>query len=92
MPQLERWDNLPEAVRQHLIERMRDRAIGVPDLNQLRLWVDTRPHVPEGDWYKNFGSFKLCGSGSPVGAGLCPVPPAAHNPAARRTARARLIS
>ena len=25
MPQLERWDNLPEGVRQHLIERMRDR-------------------------------------------------------------------
>ena len=42
MPQLERWDNLPEAVRQHLIERMRDRAISVSDLNQLRLWVETR--------------------------------------------------
>jgi len=37
MPQLERWDNLPERVRQHLIERMRDRAIGVSDLNRLRL-------------------------------------------------------
>jgi hypothetical protein len=23
MPQIERWDNLPEGVRQHLIERMR---------------------------------------------------------------------
>jgi len=38
MPQIERWDDLPEPVRQHLIERMRDRAIGVSDLNQLRLW------------------------------------------------------
>jgi hypothetical protein len=28
MPQLERWDRLPEGVRRHLIERMRDRAIG----------------------------------------------------------------
>jgi len=64
MPQLERWDNLPAAVRQHLIERMRDRAISVSDLNQLRLWVETRPQVPEGDWYKDFGSFKICGSGS----------------------------
>ncbi len=64
MPQLERWDNLPEAVRQHLIERMRERAISVSDLNQLRLWVETRPRVPEGDWYKDFGSFKICGSGS----------------------------
>jgi hypothetical protein len=64
MPQIERWDNLPQRVRQHLIERMRDRAISVSDLNQLRLWVDTRPKVPEGDWYKDFSSFKICGSGS----------------------------
>ncbi len=64
MPQLERWDNLPEGVRQHLIERMRDREISVSDLNQLRLWVETRPEVPEGGWYKDFGSFKVRGSGS----------------------------
>ena len=64
MPQIERWDNLPEGVRQHLIERMRDRAISVSDLNQLRLWIESRPQVPAGDWYKDFGSFKICGSGS----------------------------
>jgi hypothetical protein len=63
MPQLERWDKLPKGVRQHLTERMRDREISVPDLNQLRLWVEARPEVPEGDWYKDLGSFKLCGSG-----------------------------
>jgi hypothetical protein len=63
MPQLERWDNLPEAVRRHLIERMRDREISISDLNKLRLWVETRPEAPEGDWYKDFGSFKICGSG-----------------------------
>ena len=54
MPQIERWDNLPEAVRQHLTERMRDRAISVSDLNQLRLWVKTRPQVPDGDWKEGF--------------------------------------
>ena len=64
MPQLERWDNLPKRVRQHLIEQMRDRAISVSDLNQLRRWVETRPLVPDGDWYKDFGSFKICASGS----------------------------
>lgn len=64
MPQLERWDSLPEGVRQHLIERMRDRAISVSDLNQLRLWVQTHPEVPDGNWYKDFGSFKICGSGA----------------------------
>ncbi len=63
MPQIESWNNLPERVRQHLIERMRDRAISVGDLNQLRLWIEMRPPVPEGDWYKDFGSFKICGSG-----------------------------
>ena len=64
MPQLERWDSLPEGVRQHRIERMRDRAISISDLNQLRLRVETRPEVPDGDWHKDFGSFKICGSGS----------------------------
>ena len=33
-------------------------------VNQLRLWVETRLEVPEGDWYKDFGSFKICGRGS----------------------------
>ncbi|MBY0374688.1 MAG: hypothetical protein K2Q23_11880 [Bryobacteraceae bacterium] len=63
MPQIERWDKLPAPVRQHLIERMRDRAISLADLDQLRLWIETQPLVPDGDWFKDFGSFKLCGSG-----------------------------
>jgi hypothetical protein len=54
---------MPSAVRAHLIERMRDRNIGLEDLNRLRLWLETRPEVPEGPWYKDFGSFKLCGKG-----------------------------
>jgi hypothetical protein len=37
MPKTERWDNLPANVRQHLTDRMRDRAISIADLNQLRL-------------------------------------------------------
>ena len=61
MPKIERWENFPEGVRQHLIDRMRDRAISIADLNQLRLWIETQPEVPEGDWYKDFGSFKICG-------------------------------
>jgi hypothetical protein len=64
MPGIENWDSLPAAVRQHLIDRMRDRAIGIADLNLLRRWVESRPVVPEGDWYKDFGSFKICGHGS----------------------------
>ncbi|HEV1993478.1 MAG TPA: hypothetical protein VGR03_04025 [Candidatus Acidoferrum sp.] len=64
MPRIARWDNLPANVRQHLIERMRDRAISIADLNQLRLWIDSQPEVPAGDWFKDFGSFKFCGHGS----------------------------
>jgi hypothetical protein len=64
MPRIESWDKLPTNVRQHLIDRMRERAISVADLNQLRLWIATQPDVPEGDWYKDFGSFKIRGRGS----------------------------
>jgi hypothetical protein len=64
MPNIERWEDLPEGIRQHLIDRMHDRAISLADLNKLRLWIETRPEVPETDWYKDFGSFKICGRGS----------------------------
>ena len=63
MPKIKKWGKLPAAVRQHLAERMRDRAINIADLNQLRLWIESQPEVPEGDWYKDFGSFKICGRG-----------------------------
>jgi hypothetical protein len=58
------WDRLPAGVRQHLIARMQDRAMGITDLNKLRLWIESSPEVPEGDWFKDFGSFKLCGRGA----------------------------
>ena len=64
MPKIGSWDQLPERVRQYLIDRMRDRSISLVDLNQLRLWVESRPKVPEKGWYKDFGSFKICGHGS----------------------------
>jgi hypothetical protein len=64
MPQIEKWSGLPAAIRDHLVERMHEREIGLDDLNQLRLWIESRPDVPEGLWYKDFGSFKLCGQGS----------------------------
>jgi hypothetical protein len=54
---------MPSAVRYHLVERMRDRDISLTDLNALRLWIETQPEVPNGAWYKDFGSFKICGEG-----------------------------
>jgi hypothetical protein len=55
MPHLDTWQNIPPAVRQHLIS--------IADLDKLRLWVESHPLVPEGKWYKDFGSFKICGEG-----------------------------
>jgi hypothetical protein len=42
---------------------MRDRSLGIPALYQLRLRIESNPQVPEGDWYKDFGSFKIRGRG-----------------------------
>jgi len=63
MPHIENWSRLPAAVRDHLVERMHDRNVGLPDLNRLRVWMESKPNVPEGPWYKDFGSFKICGEG-----------------------------
>jgi len=63
MPQIETWSRLTAVVRDHLVERMHDRNISLEDLNQLRVWMASKPDVPAGPWYKDFGSFKLCGEG-----------------------------
>jgi len=64
MPRIARWKDLPAGVREHLTERMNERANSLADLNQLRIWIESEPEVPEGDWYKDFGSFKICGRGA----------------------------
>jgi hypothetical protein len=63
MPRIAGWREMPAGVRQHLVERMHDRQIALEDLNRLRLWIESEPLVPEGAWFKSFGSFKLCGHG-----------------------------
>ena len=63
MPQIEIWSRIPVAIRDHLVERMHDRNINLDDLNCLRIWLETKPNVSEGQWFKGFGSFKLCGEG-----------------------------
>ena len=57
------WVDLPIALREHLFERLRERRITAEDLYQLKLWRESEPDAPEGPWYKDFGSFKLCGEG-----------------------------
>ena len=62
MPKI-RWKDLPPALRDHLFERLRERKISAEDLYELKLWRESEPEAPEGAWYKDFGSFKICGEG-----------------------------
>ena len=76
MATIETWDRFPPALQRHLLERLRDRAITVSDLAQLRQWIELCPTVPAGPWYKDFGSFKLCGEGAFPKTFLLPGQPA----------------
>ncbi len=62
MPKIQ-WTVLPPALRDHLFERLRERKISADDLYQLKVWRESEPEAPDGLWYKNFGSFKICGEG-----------------------------
>ena len=61
MPKIQ-FSDLPRGVWQHLLQRVEDRRISVRDLLALQAWVRTNPEAPDGDWYKDFGSFILCGN------------------------------
>jgi hypothetical protein len=62
MPKI-RWTDLPPTPREHLFDRVADRQISAEDLYKLKLWRESEPVAPEGAWYKDFGSFKICGEG-----------------------------
>jgi hypothetical protein len=62
MPPIQ-WAGLPPALRNHLFERLRDRKITAEDLYQLKVWRESEPSAPDGPWYKDFGTFKICGEG-----------------------------
>jgi len=62
MPKI-RWTNLPPMFRQHLFDRVAERDIRAEDLYKLKLWRESEPEAPDGPWYKDFGSFKICGEG-----------------------------
>ncbi len=63
MPRI-RWTELPEALRDHLFERVRQREISAEALYELKLWRETDPEAPDGPWFKDFDSFKICGTGA----------------------------
>jgi len=57
------WTSLPPVLREHLFDRLVERRITAEDLYQLKLWRESEPDAPEGEWYEDFGSFKICGEG-----------------------------
>ena len=62
MPKIQ-FSDLPRAVWRHLLQRVDERRVSAGDLLILQALVRTGPLAPEGDWYKDFGSFILCGTG-----------------------------
>ena len=63
MPKI-RWNELPETIRRHLFDRAQERKISGVDLLALKDWRESAPDAPDGAWFKDFGSFKLCGEGA----------------------------
>jgi len=59
----EDWESLPREKRAHLRKRAVEREISEQDLLALAEWMAQDPDVPEGDWCKDFGTFKICGTG-----------------------------
>jgi hypothetical protein len=57
------WSGLPEALRKHLLLRLKERQVTEQDLLKLMEWRQSEPDAPDGLWYKDFGSFKVCGEG-----------------------------
>jgi hypothetical protein len=62
MPRI-RWTGLPISLRDHLFDRLRERKISPEDIYRLKVWRESEPDAPDGLWYKDFGSFKVCGEG-----------------------------
>lgn len=62
MPEIQ-WERLPREKWVHLRDRAKERQISEKDLLDLADWKDQDPDVPDGAWYKDFGTFKLCGTG-----------------------------
>jgi hypothetical protein len=62
MPKIRRR-NLPPALLNHLLDRIKRREISSDHLGTLADWLDTEPEVPDGKWFKRFSGMTVCGEG-----------------------------
>ena len=65
MPRIRRHQ-LPRALFDHLLVRVREREIGSDQLILLSRWLNTEPEVPRGRWFKRFPGMIACGEGELV--------------------------
>jgi hypothetical protein len=65
MPDVRRH-GLPRAVFRHLLDRIQTREIPADQLGLLADWLDTKPVVPVGRWFKRFPAMTVCGEGELV--------------------------
>jgi hypothetical protein len=71
MPKIQRAE-VPPRIIQHLLQRARERAITLQDIQQILRWIETNPTVPNGDWFKRFSGVTVCGQGALVKTLLTP--------------------
>ena len=57
---------LPRQLYAHLLERVQQRGISGKQLTLMIEWLDTRPVVPQGRWFKRFPAMIVCGEGELV--------------------------
>ncbi len=65
MPRIRRH-NLPPALLDHLLDRIRARQISAEQLGLFADWLDTEPEVPNEKWFKRFPEMIVCGEGELV--------------------------
>ena len=62
------YHKYPDAIKEHLIQRIRDRRFLPSMAQELAHWLQTRPAAPDleespAGWHKSFSSFGVCGEG-----------------------------
>ena len=65
MPKIRR-QNLPPALLNHLLDRIKERDISADQLEAFADWLETEPEVPNDKWFKRFSGMTVCGEGELV--------------------------
>jgi len=71
MPRIRRHD-LPRALGDHLLDRIKRRHISADQLGLMADWLATEPEVPEARWFKRFPGLIVCGEGELIRTFLQP--------------------